>query len=134
LIVVDTNVLVGVYLPGQHAEAIEASMARDGHWVAPYLWRSEFRNVLSLYLKKELIAFEDALRVACLAESRMRNREYWSMADRVLELAQSSGCTAYDCEFVSLANDLKVQLVTIDKQVLRQFPSIAVSPEAFVSQ
>ncbi|WP_246044527.1 type II toxin-antitoxin system VapC family toxin [Pontiella sulfatireligans] len=131
---VDTNVVVGAYLPGLHASAIEAAMAKDSHWVAPYLWRLEFRNVLALYLRKELMALQDAKRVALLAESRMRNREYWSMADRVLGLAKSSGCTAYDCEFVSLAMDLNVQLVTIDKKVLKQFPVIAVSPEEFVSR
>lgn len=134
MIVVDTNVVVGAYLPGEHADAIETTMAKDGHWVAPYLWRSEFRNVLSLYLRQELIALEDARRVARLAEFHMRNREYWSMADRVLELAQSSGCTAYDCEFVSVAKDLSIPLVTSDKKVLKQFPSIAVSPEEFISK
>jgi predicted nucleic acid-binding protein len=134
LIVVDTNIIFGVYLPGQHAEAIEATLAKDGHLVAPYLWRLEFRNALSLYLRKELMTLSDASRIVGLAEARMRKREYWAMADRVLELAQSSGCTAYDCEFVSLAKDLNVQLVTLDQKVLKQFSAVAISPEEFVSR
>jgi len=133
LIVADTNIIFGIYLPGHHADAIEATLAKDGHLVSPYLWRLEFRNALTLYLRKELMSLTDARRIVGLAEARMRNREYWSTADRVLALAQSSGCTAYDCEFVSLAKDLNVQLVTIDKKVRRQFPDIAVSPEEFVS-
>ncbi|MCF7847332.1 MAG: type II toxin-antitoxin system VapC family toxin [Kiritimatiellales bacterium] len=133
MIVVDTNIIVGVYLPGQHAEAIEATLAKDGCLIAPYLWRLEFRNALTLYLRKELMTLPDACRIAGLAEARMRTREYWAKTDRVLELAHSSGCTAYDCEFVSLAKDLNVQLVTLDKKVRKQFPSVAVSPEEFVS-
>ena len=132
MIVVDTNVIAGLYLPGQHSESIESTMAKDGHWVAPYLWRLEFRNVLSLYLRKELMELEDAKRVAHHAETRMHKREYGSMAERVLDLAKTSGCTSYDCEFVSLAKDLNLRLVTLDKKVLRQFPDIALSPEKFL--
>jgi len=43
----------------------------------------------------------------------------------VLDLVASSTCTAYDCEFVALARELAVPLVTTDKQILRDFPAIA---------
>jgi len=52
----------------------------------------------------------------------------------VLELAVRSRCTAYDCEFVALAKQLGVPLVTSDRQVLAAFPETAVSPDAFASQ
>lgn len=134
MIVVDTNIIAGTYLPGHHTAAIESTMAKDAYWIAPYLWRLELRNVLSLYLRKELMELEDAKRVARHAETRMREREFWTMAGRVLDLAKESGCSSYDCEFVSLAKDLNLRLVTLDKKVLKQFPSIAVSPEEFVSR
>jgi len=44
----------------------------------------------------------------------------------------ASDCSAYDCEYVALAQDLDVPLVTTDRQVLREFPKIAVSLEKFV--
>ncbi len=45
------------------------------------------------------------------------------------------GCIrpAYDCEFVALARDLNVPLVTSDKQVLTQFPDVATSLATFVA-
>jgi predicted nucleic acid-binding protein len=52
---------------------------------------------------------------------------------RVLELAAESGCSAYDCVFVALAEELGVRLVTVDQQILRQFPAIASSPESFLA-
>ena len=38
----------------------------------------------------------------------------------------TSHCSAYDCEFVALALELEVPLVTADRQLLRSFPRIAV--------
>jgi predicted nucleic acid-binding protein len=58
----------------------------------------------------------------------MGGREY-----TVLTLATRSRCSAYDCEFVAVAQDLGVPLVTTDRQVLRAFPSVAVRPEAFAA-
>lgn len=52
---------------------------------------------------------------------------------RVIDLAADSGCTAYDCEFVSLAERLNVPLVTSDKKLLAAFPGIAISMDAFTA-
>ncbi|PYN33217.1 MAG: VapC toxin family PIN domain ribonuclease, partial [Candidatus Rokuibacteriota bacterium] len=45
-----------------------------------------------------------------------------------------SGCAAYDCEFVGLAQDLRVSFVTGDRQILAAFPPTAVSPRAFLAR
>jgi predicted nucleic acid-binding protein len=58
--------------------------------------------------------------------------EYSVPTERIIKLVLASDCTAYDCEYVALAQDLGVPLVTADKQVLRAFPKIAVSLEKFV--
>jgi predicted nucleic acid-binding protein len=55
----------------------------------------------------------------------MRGAEYEVDSRSVLDLAASADCSAYDCEFVSLARALGVQLVTQDRQVLQAFPETA---------
>ena len=42
----------------------------------------------------------------------------------MLALAQSSSCSAYDCEFVGLAQQLGVRLVTADRKLRRAFPDL----------
>jgi predicted nucleic acid-binding protein len=49
----------------------------------------------------------------------------------VLQLVRGSECSAYDCEFVALAMELGLKLVTMDGQVLRAFPDGAVGLTAY---
>jgi predicted nucleic acid-binding protein len=44
---------------------------------------------------------------------------------------RSCGEVNYDCEFVALAQHLDVPLVTADKKILREFPAIAKSLDAY---
>jgi predicted nucleic acid-binding protein len=96
------------------------------------LWRSELRNVLALYIRQTLLSVDRAQRIMDEAQALMRGREYEVVSYQVLDLAATSGCSAYDCEFVALAQELHVPLVTVDHQVLTQFPGIAVSLDDFV--
>ena len=51
----------------------------------------------------------------------------------MLTLTFGSRCSAYDCEFVALARELGIPLVTADQMVLSEFPGTAVSMEAFAA-
>ena len=133
MIVVDTNVIGYLYLAGERSQQAECAYLKDPQWVAPLLWRSEFCNVLALYLRKELLTLMDALHIIEEAEMLMLGGEYQPSSSQVLALAASSGCSAYDCEFVALAQDLGVLLLTVDKQLIREFPQTAVSLEKFVA-
>lgn len=107
-------------------------MLKDPEWVAPLLWRSELCNVLALYMRKDLLSLDDARQIMDAAMDLMRDREFGVASPHVLELVAASTCSAYDCEFVALAETLDVPLVTVDQQILSQFPAPAVSLDAFV--
>ncbi len=132
MIVVDTNVIGYLFLSSEHAPSVEKALKKDSQWSAPILWRSEFRNVLALYLRKNLITLQQAQQIMNGALELMRGREYEVLSYEVLRLVSESKCSAYDCEFVAVANDLNVALVTVDKQLLREFPSVAVALNAFI--
>jgi predicted nucleic acid-binding protein len=133
VIVVDTNVIAGLYLGYEAASVAERVLARDPGWAVPMLWRHEFRNVLAGEMRRKTMSFDKAVRIASLAEARVRGREFIAPTEAVLELVSRSRCTAYDCEFVALAQRLDAPLVTDDRQILAEFPDTAVSPGAFVA-
>lgn len=133
MIVVDTNILAYLYLPTAQTVAVEQLLQQQPDWVAPRLWRSELRNVLALYLRKQLLSLAQAVAIQTEAELLLADREYEVKSLEVLTLAQATGCSAYDCEFVVLAKRLGVPLVTADKKVLSSFPNIAQSVEQILA-
>ena len=131
MIVADTNLLIYLYAQGQRTAESEAVLQRDPSWAVPLLWRSEFRNVLIGLVRKQVLSLETVSAIVEEAERWLTGHEYSVISHQVLSLAGQSGCSAYDCEFVALAQDLRVPLVTTDRQVLKAFPTIAISPLVF---
>ncbi|HSA87879.1 MAG TPA: type II toxin-antitoxin system VapC family toxin [Nitrospira sp.] len=131
MIVADTNLLIYLYVQGERTAESEAVVRRDAAWTAPLLWRSEFRNALTGLVRKEALAIDQALSIVDEAERWLAGHEYSVASRQVLTLAAQSGCSAYDCEFVALAQDLRIPLVTTDRQILKAFPGLAISPDGF---
>jgi len=125
VIVVDSNVLIYLWLKESYADAAAALLSDDPHWIAPLLWRSEFRNVVIGALRRAMISREAALAAIEGAENQMEGNERIIHSRDVLRLAAQSRCSGYDCEYVALAEAAGVPLVTNDAQVLKEFPMIA---------
>lgn len=125
MIVVDSNVLAYLYLPGEHTAAAEKLLLQSPDWHAPILWRSEFRNILAGYLRRGMLTLEQACAIQTQAESLLNGAEHEPDSNRVLELVKTSDCSAYDCEFVALAESLGSIVVTMDAKLIKAFPKIA---------
>ncbi len=130
MIVVDSNIVAYLYLPGEYTAAAEALLERDPSWAAPVLWRSEFRNILAGYMRRGSLTFQQVHDLQSEAEDLLRGAEYEVDLLSVLELVRDSKCSAYDCEFVALAMKLGTKLVTMDGKLLRAFPGITVALSA----
>ncbi len=127
MIVVDTNVIAYLLLPSEHTPAARAAYERDPIWAAPLLWRSEFRNVLASSIHQGHMTLDDVVDLMDVGNELMEGREYAVDSTDVLNLASLSSCSAYDCEFVALAQELGVRLVTADRRIRRFFGEEAVS-------
>ena len=129
MIVVDTNIIGYLFLTSSKSSLTEQ---KDSLWAAPLLWRSEMRNVLALYIRKGHLSSADAQQIMKEATDLMQSQAYEVTSYQVLELVNISTCSAYDCEFLALAGDLNVSLLSVDRQILKNFPDTALSLETFV--
>ncbi len=125
MIVVDTNVVAYLLLPGPRTELAEALRRHDRQWATPPLWRSEFRNVLTQHVRRDLLQLPDALALMQKAESLLSAHEHAVASEQVLQLVGIRTCSSYDCEFVAAALQLEVPLITEDRAILKAFPAIA---------
>lgn len=134
MIVSDTNLIAYLLLGGAGTSAARAVFIRDPEWAAPLLWRSEFRSILGGYIRRGELRIGDAITVQRKAEELLAGREHLVRSEPVLRLVESSTCSAYDCEFVALAERLKVPFVTSDRRILRDFPIAAVNPTRYAGR
>lgn len=133
MIVADTNIISYLLLPTPFTDSVESLYKIDPDWSAPILWKSEFRNVMALYLRKKIITLEKAMQLQDTAESIVIQNEYDVSSSQILGLIDESNCSSYDCEFIALAHHFDAKLVTQDKKILSEFPSTAISVSDFLS-
>ena len=133
MIVVDTNIIAYLYITGEKSQQAEQLLSIDSLWNAPILWRSEFRNVLSQYLRKNILSLDDILIIIQQAEKLLNDNEYKISSAHIMQLVHSSSCSDYDCEFVALAQYLDIPLITADKKILKEFPKIAKSLDIYLA-
>ncbi|OGV54250.1 MAG: hypothetical protein A2X45_07700 [Lentisphaerae bacterium GWF2_50_93] len=136
MIAVDTNILVYYMVEGENTTLAQKIKERDPEWIIPPLWKHEFINVLAvIHMQKKKqgkdltqyqSVWEDALMLFSESETPVD-------MSKALDLAIKNGISGYDAQFVVMAEDLDVKLVTADKELLRKFPETAVSMEAFAN-
>jgi predicted nucleic acid-binding protein len=134
LIVVDVNVIAYLLIEGPETAAVERLARVDPDWAVPLLWRSEWHSVLAGYLRRGELDRTAALECIDTARMLFEGREYLVDGAHVLSLVESSPCSAYDCEYVALAETLGVALLTYDRQLLDAFPDRTSTPADYLSR
>ncbi|MEE9493322.1 MAG: hypothetical protein V3W04_08100 [Gammaproteobacteria bacterium] len=63
----------------------------------------------------------------------LNDNEYEISSAHIMQLVNTSSCSAYDCEFVALAQYLDIPLITADKKILGEFPKVAKSLDTYLA-
>jgi predicted nucleic acid-binding protein len=87
---------------------------------------------VALAIRKRTLTIEAAQDIMRKVEASLDGSEFAVSSDAVLELVARSSCTACDCEFGALAQAEGVRLVTADRQIMQEFPEVAISLKSFV--
>jgi predicted nucleic acid-binding protein len=133
MIVANTTLISYFTIEGDLTEAAVAVREKDPAWAAPLLWESEFANVLWLYVRRGTFGLDLALQHLDTAQDLVAGHTYAVAIAEALRLAAESGCTTYDCQYVTLARQLEVPLVIHDQEVLNAFPKTALHPGDFIA-
>lgn len=131
MIVADTNLIVYLFVTGDQTALAQKVLHKDPQWIVPPLWQSEFRNVLAAYIRRGMTLMQTR-QIMENALQTLHDRQIVPSNEEIFDLIAKSDCNAYDCEFLALARQLNIRLVTADKQLLKQFPEYAISLEEFV--
>ncbi len=133
MIVVDSNIIAYLMIPSDRTKEVEKLLLKDSEWIAPLLWRSEFRNILTLYMKQSQMSLILAEQTIARAENLLSEREYGVLSSDVLVLTYEKSLSAYDAEYVVLAINFGVPLITVDKKLLKEASEYAVSPTKYLN-
>lgn len=116
MIVVDTTVVYAWAMENhvQHRRARAAIRKARADYSLPPLWRTEFRSAALRDITKEILTLEDARRAFRLAEKVFGPAELGVETAAVLRSAIDFDLSAYDAEFMALAEELGCQVLTGD--------------------
>jgi predicted nucleic acid-binding protein len=132
MIVADATLLCHFFLRSDLSTLARDVRSRDGVWMVPPLWRAEFANAIVMAHRTCPDPLERYLEAWDSARSALEPCERPVDVREVIRLAAGHKITAYDAQYVHLAEALRVPLVTEDVELLRKFSGVAVSMRGFV--
>jgi predicted nucleic acid-binding protein len=133
MIVADTNLLAYLVIPGTATADAERVRARDSDWAAPGLLRFEWLNVVAQQFRLNHLDRDCALRTFRRGLTLLSFTKLQSDPLFILNMCQKTGCSPCDLEFIWLAMELGVPLVTADRKLIDAFPGVAVHLSEFGS-
>jgi predicted nucleic acid-binding protein len=133
MIVVDSNVIAYCWINGERTALAHRLRRLDPDWHAPLLWRSELRNILAGYRRDGSLGGDQIRSIMAAAEAGLAGCEHHLPSDRVFSVIEGGRLSAYDAEFVALAEILGVRLVTEDRAILAACPGRASTLENAVA-
>ena len=133
MIVADANLVLYLLVPGERTEAAEAVYQRDPAWAAPPLCLSEVRNVLLRYVRAGSFSLAAAEAMVERADQLLGPYRLEVGSAAVLRVAHAADLSAYDAEYLALAEALEVTLVTEDRAILAAAGPVAMTPAEFLT-
>jgi len=134
VIVVDTNIISYLLVRNDTYTADAKELFRkDSAWVSPALWKFEFFNLINLYRKRNLMS-ENAMRDIFFKS--LETVETVDLVDLTFlyNVATASDLTGYDAQFVALASEMNLPLITEDKRILSEFGNTSISIKNFLNE
>jgi len=133
MIVVDSNIIAARNLTSSLTSEAKRVEEKDPVWIVPVLWRHEFQNILATAIKAKQIKPEQALDIWEKVSTVLIDNECEPSVSKVIGLVAKYEITAYDGQFIAIAQEMGIPCVTEDEELQEKFPGIAISMIEFVN-
>ncbi len=130
MFVVDTNIVVALFLDGKFTARANALLKRDSVWCTEPLALIEFGNVMTSYVRARLAAPADAKRYLAAAETFLAPHLHAVQCSTALDLALRLRVTNYDAHFLAVADARGQRLITEDAKLRAAAPNLTQSLDA----
>jgi predicted nucleic acid-binding protein len=127
VIVADSNLVVYFLVSGDFTERAERIRAADRDWIVPSIFPHELLNVLTRYIRTGRLERDEAVKLFRRARMSVQVSDMAIDELSIFNLCMNSECSSYDMEYVALAMELGLTLVTADQKIIRAFPDVAVN-------
>jgi len=131
MIVVDTNIIAYRFIQGDKTEKVLKAQKKDSDWILPSLWRHEFLNVISTVARNQILNPDECLEVWKSAVRVLHSLERNVDMLKALLLSIETSISAYDAQYITLAESFRIKCLTEDRKLLVTFPATAISLEQF---
>lgn len=127
MIVVDTNIIVALFLEGRFTAAAKSLLKFDPEWCTEPFALNEFGNVLATYERAGLASRADAKHYLVAAEQFLAPFLCDVKRADALELAFAHRTTLYDAHFLAVADTRGRRLITEDAKLRAAAPRLTQS-------
>ncbi len=128
MIVVDSSVISFLFLEGELTESVKELHRIDSEWITPPILNHEMLNILAVVgtADQAVAPMEEIWRdIRALLGSRQQVPDPL----RSLHLAIELEISGYEAQYVALAQQLNMPLVTEEQRLLEQLPDLCLSIE-----
>ena len=132
MIVADGNLIVYRHVSGPLSARADAAGRKDADWRTAALWRCEMTSALAKMVRGRVLDEAAALSAIAAAGAEMFPRETEVPQDHALRVALRYGISAYDAQYIALAEMLGVPCVTADAALAKKTPALSILLAEFV--
>lgn len=133
MIVVDANILLYAMIDCDATLLTQELKNKDPDWRAPPLLIHEVLNVLVTHERRGMLALDQCRELLRGATAFMGAAEIAVNVELALDMAARLRITGYDAQYVALAQQLGVTLVTEDRKLREAAPGIALSLSEYLA-
>ena len=134
MIVIDANILIYALIECDNSRLIPQLQEKDADWRTTELCLHETLNVLATYQRRGVLTLEQCRELLRNASRFISVAKCEVNMEASLVAATKYGITGYDAQYVALAQNLAVPLITEDRKLRQAVPDVGISMQEFINQ